>query len=293
MKRIAGLVIVLSIAATARAQQDFSKVEITVTKVGGAVYMLQGAGGNIGVSVGEDGILVVDDQYAPLAPKIKAALKGISDKPIRLLLNTHYHGDHTGGNEIFGAEAPIIAQENVRKRLSSGTTTLGQVNPPSPRGALPIVTFENNVSVHLNGEEIRAVFYPHGHTDGDSVIFFTKSNVVHMGDDFFNGMFPFIDVDNGGSVMGMIASVDKVLSTLRDDAKVIPGHGPLSDKAGLAAFSKMLKGTSGVIAKAVREGTTPAQLKSQKAFAEWDSWSKGFLGADRFIDMLYADLSRK
>lgn len=293
MKRIAGLIFVLAIAATARAQQDFSKVEITTTKVAGAVYMLQGAGGNIGLSVGEDGILVVDDQYAPLAPKIKAAIRSISDKPIRLVVNTHYHGDHTGGNEFFGAEAPIIAQENVRKRLASGATVLGNAVPPSPRGALPIVTFENNVSVHLNGEEIRAVFFPHGHTDGDCVIFFPKSNVVHMGDDFFNGMFPFIDVDNGGSVMGMIANVDKVLSTLAADAKVIPGHGPLSDKAGLAAFAKMLKGTSGVIAKALKNGTTPAQLKEQKAFAEWDSWGQGFVKADRFIDMLYADLSRK
>jgi cyclase len=293
MKRIAGVVFVLALAAGAHAQQDFSKVEVTVTKVAGPVSMLQGAGGNIGVSAGEDGVLVVDDQYAPLAPKIKAAIRTITDKPIRLVVNTHYHGDHTGGNEFFGAEAPIIAQENVRKRLASGSTVLGNSVPPAAHGALPIVTFENSVSIHLNGEEVRAVFFPHGHTDGDCVIFFTRSNVVHMGDDFFNGMFPFIDVDNGGSVMGMIAADDKVLSTLRDDAKVIPGHGALSDKAGLAAFSKMLKGTSAIVARAVKDGTTPAQLKAQKAFAEWDSWGQGFVKADFFIDMLYADLSRK
>jgi cyclase len=293
MKRIAGFIFVLALAATAQAQQDFSKVEVTVTKVAGPVSMLQGAGGNIGVSAGDDGVLIVDDQYAPLAPKIKAAIRTITDKPIRLVVNTHYHGDHTGGNEFFGSEATIIAQENVRKRLASGSTALGNSVPPAAHGALPIVTFENSVSIHLNGEEVRAVFFPHGHTDGDCVIFFTKSNVVHMGDDFFNGMFPFIDVDNGGSVMGMIAADDKVLSTLRDDAKVIPGHGALSDKAGLAAFSKMLKGTSAIVAKAVKEGTTPAQLKAQKAFAEWDSWGQGFVKADFFIDMLYADLSRK
>jgi cyclase len=151
MKRIAGLVFVLAVATSARAQQDFSKVEITVTKVAGNIYMLQGAGGNIGVSVGEDGVLVIDDQYAPLAPKIRAAIRTISDKPIRLVLNTHYHGDHTGGNEVFGAEAPIIAQDNVRKRLVSGSTVMGQATPPSPRIALPIVTYDNRVSVHLNG----------------------------------------------------------------------------------------------------------------------------------------------
>ena len=271
-------------------QQDFSKVEIKVTKVAGTVYMLQGAGGNIGVSVGEDGIVIVDDQFAPLAPKIKEALKGITDKPIKFILNTHYHGDHTGGNEVFGRDAPIIAHENVRKRLQSGTTAMGRTVPPAPKGALPVITFNDRATVHANGEEIRAVHVPSGHTDGDSVIEFTQSRVIHMGDDFFNGTFPFIDIENGGSVKGMIAAVDKILSRIGDDVKVIPGHGPLSDKAGLRAFADMLKGTSSAVENAIRAGKTLDQMKQEKLLSQWDSWAKSFINTDRFIDMLYADL---
>jgi cyclase len=279
----------LAVGANAQ-HQDFSKVEIKVTKVAGTVYMLQGAGGNIGVSVGEDGIVIVDDEFAPLAPKIKEALKGITDKPIKFILNTHYHGDHTGGNEVFGKDAPIIAHENVRKRLQSGTTAMGNTVPPAPKGALPVITFNDRATVHANGEDIRAVHVPSGHTDGDSVIEFTQSRVIHMGDDFFNGMFPFIDVENGGSVKGMIAAVDMILSRIGDDVKVIPGHGPLSDKAGLRAFNDMLKGTSSAVESAIRAGKTPDQMKQQKVLSRWDSWGTGFITTDLFTDMLYADL---
>src|SRR5262245_15291706 len=214
------------------AQQDFSKVEMKVQKVAGTVYMLEGAGGNIGASVGDDGIVIVDDEFLPLADKIEAALKGITDKPVKVVLNTHWHGDHTGGNPHFGEKAPIVAQENVRKRLVTGGKTRFGETKPAEKSALPIITFEDTVSVHLNGEDIRAIHFPHGHTDGDSVIFFTQSNVVHMGDDFFNGgMFPFIDIDSGGSVQGMIAGDEKVLAEVPDDVKIIPGHGPLATKA--------------------------------------------------------------
>src|SRR5271157_4093287 len=165
-------------AAVALAQQDFSAVQIKVTKVAGTVYMLEGAGGNIGVSVGEDGIVMVDDQFAPLAPKIREALKGITDKPIKFVLNTHFHGDHTGGNAQFSSEAPIIAQENVRKRLKEGGTVAGMEIKPAPKEALPVITFNDRATVHLNGEDIRAIHFPNGHTDGDSIIFFTQSKVV-------------------------------------------------------------------------------------------------------------------
>jgi len=272
--------------------RDFSKIEVKAAKVAGSVYMLTGAGGNIGVSVGEDGIVIVDDQFAPLAPKIKEALHGITDKPIRFVLNTHYHGDHTGGNEIFGREAPIIAQTNVRKRLQSGSKNLGGTTPPAPKDALPVVTFDDKVSVWANGEEIRAVHFPHGHTDGDSVIFFTKSNVVHMGDDFFNGMYPFIDVENGGSVKGMLAGVQTVLGTIPDDAKVIPGHGPQSDKAGLRAFGDMLKGTWNAVDAGRKAGKTADQLKAEKVLAAWDSWGKGFIKTDAWIELLYAETAK-
>jgi glyoxylase-like metal-dependent hydrolase (beta-lactamase superfamily II) len=274
------------------AQQDFSKVEIKVTKVAGTVYMLTGAGGNIGVSAGDDGIVIVDDQFEPLAPKIKEALRGITNKPIKFILNTHYHGDHTGGNVVFGKDAPIIAHENVRTRLAAGSSVRGNATPPAPKDALPVITFNDRATIHVNGEDIRAVHFPHGHTDGDSVIFFPQSNVVHMGDDFFNGMYPFVDVENGGSVKGMLANVDKILSTMADDAKVIPGHGPLSDKAGLRAFAEVLRGTTAAVAKALAAGKTLDQMKAENVLAPWDSWGKGFIKTDAWLALLVSEAKK-
>jgi cyclase len=285
------LALALLTAASAFAQQDWSKVEVKATKVAGNVYMLTGAGGNIGVSVGTDGIVLVDDQYAPLAPKIEAALKTITDRPMRFIINTHYHGDHTGGNEHFGKTAPIVAHENVRKRLVSGVTRRGQSTPPAPAGALPVVTFNDTLTIHLNGEDVRAVHMPHGHTDGDSVIWFTQSNVVHMGDDFFNGLFPFVDTENGGSVRGLIANIEKVVATIPDDAKVIPGHGALSDKAGLRRFLDTLRGTLSVVEKGVAAGKSLEQLKSEKVLAQWDEWGQGFIKTDFWIETLHGEVT--
>ena len=293
MRRPYLLLAALLLAPSALAQRDWSTVEVKATKVAGSVYMLTGAGGNIGASVGPDGIVVIDDQYAPLAPKIEAALKSISDKPLRFILNTHYHGDHTGGNEHFGKSAPIVAHENVRKRLASGSTRLGTTVAPSPAGALPILTFNDSVTIHLNGEDVRAVHMPHGHTDGDSVIWFTKSNVVHMGDDFFNGTFPFIDLENGGSVVGLISNVEKVLKAVPDDAKIIPGHGALSDKAGLKKYLEMLKGAAAAVQRGIAAGRTLDQLKAEKVLAEWDALGKGFVKTDMFLEFLYKDLSKR
>jgi len=279
------------LAALPLIAQDFSTVEVKATKVSGNIYMLTGTGGNIGVSVGDDGIVIVDDQYAPLAPKIEAALKSITDKPLRFIINTHYHGDHTGGNEHFGKSAPIVAHENVRKRLSSTVTRLGSTIPPAPAGALPIVTFNDTLTIHLNGEDVRAVHMPHGHTDGDSVIWFTHSNVVHMGDDYFVDAYPYIDRENGGSVRGLISNVEKVLSVVPDDAKIIPGHGPLSDKAGLRRFLDMLRGTLAAVEKGVAAGKSLEQLKSENVLAQWDSWGKGFIKPDFWIDTLHGEVS--
>lgn len=281
----------LLVTASAFGQRDFSTVEVKPTKVAGSVWMLVGAGGNIGVSVGDDGIVMIDDQYAPLAPKIEAALKTITNKPVRFILNTHYHGDHTGGNEHFGKSAPIVAHENVRKRLASGTTVFGERTPPAAPGALPVLTFDDSVTIHLNGEDVRAVHTPHGHTDGDAVIWFTRSNVVHMGDQFFNATFPFVDRDNGGSVRGMIANIDHVLGILPDDAKIIPGHGPLSDKNGLRRFVAMLKATSAAVESGIASGKSAEQLKSEKVLAAWDSWGQGFIKTDFWIDTLYGELT--
>lgn len=284
----------MAFVTSVAAQQDFSKVEVKATKVAGTVYMLTGSGGNIGVSAGDDGIVIVDDQFAPLAPKIIQALNGISDRPVKFVLNTHYHADHTGGNEVFARTATIIAQENVRKRLQSGAKAFGRDFPPSPKIALPVVTFNDRLTIHVNGEDIRAIHYPAAHTDGDLVVYFTQSNVVHMGDEFFNGGFPIIDVDNGGSARGLIAAVEKVLAAIPDDAKVIPGHGPLGDKASLRAYVDMLKATSAAVEKEVRSGKTAAQLKEAKVLAPWDAaWGQSFVKADRYIDELWADFGKK
>jgi glyoxylase-like metal-dependent hydrolase (beta-lactamase superfamily II) len=274
-------------------QPDFSKVEIKVQKVAGTVYMLEGLGGNIGASVGEDGIVIVDDEFLPLADKIEAALKGITDKPVKFVLNTHWHGDHTGGNPHFGEKAPIIAQENVRKRMAAGAQTRFGPVPPAPKVALPVITFEEKVSVHLNGEDIRAIHFPNGHTDGDSVIFFPQSNVVHMGDDFFNGMFPFIDLDSGGSVQGMIAGDEKVLANLPDDVKIIPGHGPLGSKEDLHKFVTMLKETAAAVQAGIKQKKTLDQLKKERVLANWDAFGQGFVKSDVFTEILYASLTKQ
>jgi cyclase len=285
------------LAAPLSAQdQDFSKVQMKVSKVAGNVYMLEGAGGNIGASVGDDGIVIVDDQYAPLADKIQAALKGITDKPVRFIINTHYHPDHTGGNAYFQKQAPIIAQDNVRKRLESGGGggnggTIHMDIKPAPHDALPIITFDHDVTVHLNGEDIRALYFPAGHTDGDSIIFFPRSNVVHMGDDFVTYGFPFIDVESGGSINGMIAAVDQVIAQLPPDAKVIPGHGPVSTLDDVRAYETMLKETRDVVQKALKEGKTLNQMKQAKLLEPWKKYSGDFVNQDVFLETLYNSLT--
>ena len=296
------LVGVMALArSTARAGQgqDFSKVEIKATKVAGNIYMLQGAGGNIAASIGNDGIVIVDDQFAPLAEKIQASLKslGITDKPVRFVINTHYHGDHTGGNAPFSnAGSTVIAQDNVRKRLESGGTagnggTIHMENKPAEKAALPIITFEHDVTVHLNGEDIRALHFPAGHTDGDSIIFFPKNNVVHMGDDFVRYGFPFIDVSSGGSVQGMIAAMEKATAQLPADVKVIPGHGALSNLDDVREFTQMLKETSAVVEKALKAHKTLEQMKQEKILDPWKRFSGDFVNEDAFIETLYNSLT--
>ncbi len=258
--------------------------------------MLEGEGGNIGASVGEDGIVIVDDQYAPLAEKIQAALKSVTDKPIRFIINTHYHGDHTGGNALFQKQAPIIAQDNVRKRLESGGAAGNGGSmyfdaKAAPKEALPIITFDHDVTVHLNGEDIRALHFPSGHTDGDSVIFFPKSNVVHMGDDFVTYGFPFIDVAAGGSISGMIEAVDKVIAQLPADVKIIPGHGPISTLDDVRRYSTMLKETRDVVQKAINQKQTLEQMKQAKILDPWKKWDGDFVKQDTFLETIYYSLT--
>ena len=292
------LLVVLFVPACVRAQdQDFSKVQIKVTKVSGNIYMLQGAGGNIAASVGEDGIVIVDDQYAPLADKIQAALKGIgvTDKPVRFVINTHYHGDHTGGNAPFAnTGSTVIAQDNVRKRLETGGVAGngGSVKmdiKPADKATLPVITFEHDVTVHLNGEDIRALHFPAGHTDGDSIIFFPRNNVVHMGDDFVRYGFPFIDLNGGGSVGGMIAAVEQAIAQLPPDVKVIPGHGAVSNLDDVRAYAKMLKDTRAVVQKGIEQGKSLDQLKKEKVLEPWKQYSNDFISTDAFIETIYYD----
>jgi cyclase len=285
------------VCSVATAQdQDFSNVQMKVSKVAGNVYMLQGAGGNIGASVGDDGIVIVDDQYAPMAEKIQAALKGITDKPVRFIINTHYHGDHTGGNEYFQKQAPVIAQDNVRKRLESGggAGNGGSVHidaKAAPHDALPILTFDHDVTVHLNGEDIRALYFPAGHTDGDSIIFFPHSNVVHMGDDFVTYGFPFIDVESGGSINGMIDAVAQVISQLPPDVKVIPGHGAVSTLNDVRKYESMLKATRDAVQQALKQGQTLDQMKQAKLLDPWKQYAGDFITEDVFLETLYNSLT--
>ena len=293
--RVAALVLFAGSLLCAQ-EHDFSKVQIKVSKVAGNVYMLQGAGGNIGASVGDDGIVVVDDQYAPLADRIQAALKGITDKPVRFVINTHYHEDHTGGNEFFQKQAPIIAHDNVRKRLEQGGSagnggSVHLEHKPQPNGALPIITFDHDVTVHLNGEDIRALHFPAGHTDGDSVIYFPKSNVVHMGDDFVTYGFPFIDVDSGGSIDGMISGVENAIAQLPADVKIIPGHGQVSNLEDVRAYVKMLKETRAAVQDALDKKMTLEQMKEKKVLDPWKKYSGEFISEDAFLETLYNSLT--
>lgn len=291
-KACLGAFLGLALSGLAAAQQrDFSKVEVKASPVAGKVHMLVGSGGNIGVSVGSDGLLIVDDQFAPLVDKIRAALKGLGQGDLAFVLNTHWHFDHTGGNESFGREATIIAHDNVRKRLEKGQMLLGQQVPPAPAAALPVITFGESLSIHFNGEEIRVLHYPRGHTDGDSVIFFTGSNVVHMGDHYFAGRFPFVDLESGGSLAGLTANIEKVLSQMPDDVKIIPGHGPLSTKADLQGYLAMLKETTAHVRRGIEAGKDLKAIQAEGLPEKWKDWGGGFIKTEDWIALIHGSLT--
>jgi len=279
------------VSANALAQQpDYSKVEIKATHVAGTVWMLEGAGGNIAVSVGDDGIVMIDDQFAPLAPKIKAALAKLSQKPVRFLVNTHWHFDHVGGNAAMAETAAILAHENVRKRmLVGGELMTFKIEPAEPR-ALPILTYQRDVTLWLNGEPVRAVHVPPGHTDGDTVVFFTKSNVVHMGDDLIATGFPIIDLQSGGSARGLVAALDEVIPQISPDAKVIPGHGPLQTVADLKKFRNRVDEIIALVQRGLASGKTVEQMQKEKILAPYEDWNGGFIKADQLIDIVARDL---
>ncbi|MBS1796168.1 MAG: MBL fold metallo-hydrolase [Acidobacteria bacterium] len=300
MRKIWSLLIALSmLAPLVRAhggdnhfgnEQD---VTVKTTKVGGNVYMLQGRGGNIGALVGPDGILLVDDDYKAVNDKLRAALRELgSDRP-RFVFNTHWHGDHTEGNQIFGPDSIIVAQTNVRKRLSQVNTIFGEQVQPYTSAALPMITFAESVSIHFNGEEVRAVYYPNGHTDGDSVIFFPKSNVVHLGDDFFAGRFPFVDLENGGSVQGLVNNVGTLIKQIPADAKLIPGHGPVSTLDDLKTYYAMLQETSKIVADAMKKKKTLDEIKKAGLPEKYKDFGGGFIKTDAWIETIYKSYAKK
>ncbi len=275
--------------------QDYDKVQIKTIKTSGNVYMLMGSGGNIGVLAGDDGVFLVDDQFAPLTKKIKGAIGKISDKEIRFLINTHWHFDHVGGNENIGETGSvIIAHENVRKRMSTDQFIefFQKKVPASPKVALPIITFTQDLMFHLNGDDIHVFHVKNAHTDGDSIVYFRNSNVIHTGDIYFAGIYPFIDTSSHGSVNGVIDAAQHILSIIDDNTKVIPGHGSLSNKAELSAYVDMLISLRAKITKQISDGKTLEEIQKTKPAQKFDEkWGHGMLTSDKFVQILHTDLS--
>lgn len=270
-------------------QQD---VVIKTEKVAGNIYVLFGQGGNIGVSTGKDGILMIDDQFEPLADKIKAALKALgSDKP-RFVFNTHWHGDHTGGNVVFGKDSIIVAQENVRRRLSIDTKLMGEEIKSLPAVGLPMITFAQGLNVYFNGETVRAVYYPNGHTDGDTVLFFDGSNVVHLGDDFFAGRFPFVDLSSGGSVEGLARNVGELIKQIPADARIIPGHGAVSSLEDLKNYHRTIVETTTIVRAKMKTKSLDA-IKKEGLPEKYKEWGTGFIKTEAWIETIYKSYSLK
>ncbi len=288
--------VALLAALPAWAQRNFDAVQIKTTKVAEGIYMLEGEGGNIGVSAGEDGVFLIDDQFAPLTPKITEAVKAISGKPIRFLINTHWHGDHVGGNENFGkAGVVIVAHDNVYKRMSVGGAIqmLKQNIAPAPKAALPVITFSDTATFHLNGDDVTSVHLPPAHTDGDSFVRFAKANVIHTGDVFAAYRYPFIDVESGGSVKGILRAIDRLLPMIDDNTRLIPGHGGLSTKKDVLAYRKMVASVTSRIEALAKSGKSLQQVQAAKPTREFDEeWGK-FRKPEAFVEIVYNGFAPK
>ncbi len=300
MRKLLALFILLSVCAlTTFAHGDDSHfdnkqdVTIKITKVAGNVYLLQGRGGNIGALVGPEGIMIVDDDYKSVSEKLAAALKELGSEKPRFIFNTHWHGDHTQGNQFFGKDSIILAHINVRKRLSQVNKIFGEEIQPYPAYAWPMITYSDSITMHFNGEEVRAVHYPNGHTDGDTVIFFVKSNVVHLGDDFFVGRFPFVDLDSGGSVQGLITNIAALIRQIPAGAKLIPGHGALSTIDDLKTYHQALVETSDIVREAMKNKKTLDEIKKAGLPDKYKEFGSGFIKSDAWIETVYKSYSVK
>jgi cyclase len=297
-RAVAALVLGICCGGSLFAQApDWSKIEIKSQELGPGIYMLQGAGGNIGLSVGDDGAVLIDDQFAPLSDKIKAAIAAVTSKPVRFVVNTHWHGDHTGGNEWLGkAGVVIVAHDNVRKRMSVEQVDelWGRTTPPSPAPALPILTFSEDVTLHVNGRDLHVVHFPPAHTDGDAIVEFVGADVIHAGDLFFNGRYPVVDVSSGATITGMIAACDRLLGMAGPSTKIIPGHGPLGGVTELRAFHDMLVQAKTRLAPLVAAGQSADDLVKAKPLADLDAvWGQGGMTPERFLRAAHMSLKRE
>jgi glyoxylase-like metal-dependent hydrolase (beta-lactamase superfamily II) len=285
------IVILLCASSLAVTAQNFDTINIKTTKVAGSVYMLEGSGGNIGVLAGNDGIIIIDDQYAPLSEKIKTAIAAVSNQPIRFVINTHYHGDHSDGNKKFGTEgAIIVSHENTRKRLNANQANdlLKFEQKAYPYEALPKITFSESVTFNMNGETVQVYYTKNAHTDGDAIIFFKESNVLHTGDVFVRYGLPFIDQQNGGSIDGMIAGADQILKLINDDTKIIPGHGQISNKKDLIDYKNMLQTVRNRVADGIKAGKTIDQIINSDPAKEFKTiFDKAF-----FIQTVYNSIKK-
>lgn len=296
MRRLPGMLplVAMLVPLPCVAQINFDTVQVRAMPVAGNVYMLQGAGGNIGLAIGDDAVFVVDDQYAPLTRKVIAAIATVTPHPVRFVINTHWHMDHVGGNEALGmAGALIYAHENVRRRMSveGFIEALNARVPASPPGALPVVTFTDAVTFHINGDSVRAVHVPPAHTDGDAIIHFTKANVVHMGDTFHNAGLPFVDLSSGGSIHGIIAAADRVLAMSNAETRIIPGHGPVADRARLRVYRDMVVALRDRVRTLISTGRTLEQILELNIGG---AYAKEFpSGHERFVRLAHQELARR
>jgi cyclase len=288
------LVAIAVAAAPAVAQTNYDTVQVRPQNLAPGVYRLTGAGGNIGLAVGEDAVFVIDDQFAPLTPKILAAIAAITPKPVRFVVNTHWHFDHTGGNENMGKTgAVIVAHDNVRRRMAAGQLieAVGRTDPPAPKGALPVVTFAEGVTFHINGDSVAVVHMPPAHTDGDALVYFTKANVLHTGDMFVSAGLPFVDLSSGGSINGVVGAADRVIAMTNATTKIIPGHGPIADRARVMAWRDALVALRDRMRTEIRAGKTVEQVLAANIAAPYASQFPG--GHERFVRILHQELSRR
>ena len=296
MKRRPLSLLVLSLLSAPLAAQDFSKVEVSATPVAEGVYSIQGAGGNVGLVVGRNGAFMIDDQYAPLAPKIKAAVEGVTDQPVRFVLNTHWHGDHTGGNEAFAASGTlVVAHDNVRKRMSTDqfVAAFNREVPASPEPALPVVTFNDRTSFHMGGHTVHAIHIPDAHTDGDAVVHLVEADIIHTGDIVFYGVYPVVDYSSGGSLAGMAAATERLLAMAGPETRFIPGHGPaVVGRKQLEDYLDMLRTVHDRLETLIAEGKTLEQVLAAKPTADFDeAWGQGFMKPARWIEINYQGMT--